>query len=261
MTVPFAASDFLAGKVAVVTGGGRGIGKMIAEGLVRCGARVYLSSRKEADLDATAEELSAFGEVRTVPADLGTVEGVETLTAALSAQEQQIHALINNAGANWGAPLEEYPLSAFDKVLSVNVKGVFALTRALLPLLRAASSPENPARVVTIGSVDGLRAPNPGYNNFAYSASKAAVHLLTQQLAGELAPEITVNAVAPGLFETKMTEVLLRDGHEAATQHIPMRRIGRPEDMAGIAAFLLGPSSTYITGAVITVDGGLTATR
>jgi NAD(P)-dependent dehydrogenase (short-subunit alcohol dehydrogenase family) len=253
--------DSLTGKVAVVTGGGRGIGKMIAEGLVRCGVRVYLSSRKQADLDATVEELSRHGEVHAIAADLGTVEGVEALTAALSAREESIHALVNNAGASWGAPLEQFPPTAWDRVLSVNVKGVFALTQSLLPLLREASAPDDPARVITIGSVDGLRAPHAGYNNFSYSASKAAVHLLTQQLAGELAPDITVNAIAPGLFRSKMTEFMLEDGGVLAAQQIPMRRIGRPDDMAGITVFLLSRASSYITGAVIPVDGGVTATR
>lgn len=251
----------LDGKVAVVTGGGRGIGKMIAEGLLTAGAKVYISSRKEADLDAAVTELGVLGDVRAVPADLGTAEGVETLTSYLTERETGLHALFNNAGANWGAPLEDFPASAWDKVLAVNVKGVFTLTQALLPLLKAASAPGAPARVVNTGSVDGLRAPSPGFDNFSYSASKAAVHLLTQQLAGTLAPDVLVNAIAPGLFASKMTAGILSLGADTVVQQIPLRRIGHPDDMAGIAVFLMSRASSYMTGTVIPVDGGLTATR
>ncbi len=251
----------LQGKVAVVTGGGRGIGRMIAEGLLRQGAKVYISSRKEADLEATVAELSETGEITFFTTDLATSEGVEALASHLAAHERGIDVLVNNAGANWGAPIEDFPSTAWDRVLSVNVKAVFALTQALLPLLRAASTEDDPSRVINIGSVDGLRAPQPGFNNFSYSASKAAVHLLTQQLATTLAPEILVNAVAPGLFESKMTAGILQFGSEAVAARIPLRRIGRPSDMAGIATFLAGPASTYITGVVIPVDGGIIASR
>ena len=250
----------LAGKVAVVTGGGRGIGKMITRGLLEAGAKVYISSRKEADLKAAVDELSPLGEVHAVSADLGTAGGVETLAGHLKERESRLHALFNNAGANWGAPLEEFPDSAWDKVLSLNVKGVFALTQALLPLLKAASTPDDPARVINTGSVDGLRAPAPGFNNFSYSASKAAVHMLTRQLAATLAPDVLVNAIAPGLFESKMTAGILSRGTDAIAGRIPLKRIGRPEDMAGIAVFLTSPVSSYITGAVIPVDGGILAT-
>lgn len=251
----------LEGKVAVVTGGGRGIGRMIAEGLLRAGVTVYLASRKEADLDAAAGELRAFGEVHAVPADLGTAHGVGTLTEVLARREAHVHALVNNAGATWGAPLEEFPESAWERVLSVNLKGAFTLTQSLLPMLKAASASGDPARVVNIGSVDGIRAPAAGMNNFSYSASKAAVHLLTQQLAGTLAPDVLVNAIAPGLFESKMTAGILSQGADAVTGQIPLRRIGSPEDMAGIAIFLISRASSYLTGTVIPVDGGLLATR
>ncbi|AGS67357.1 SDR family oxidoreductase [Streptomyces collinus] len=250
-----------AGKVAVVTGGGRGIGKMITRGLLEAGATVYVSSRKEADLKSTVEELSPLGDIHAVPADLATAHGVQTLASYVGERESRVHALFNNAGATWGASLEEFPESAWDRVLSVNVKGVFALTQALLPLLKAASTPDDPARVVNTGSIDGLRAPAPGFNNFSYSASKAAVHMLTQQLAGALAPEILVNAVAPGLFESKMTAGILSIGADTIAGQIPLKRIGRPADMAGIAVFLMSPASSYITGAVIPVDGGINATR
>ncbi|WP_066910244.1 SDR family NAD(P)-dependent oxidoreductase [Millisia brevis] len=254
-------SGTLTGKVVVVTGGGRGIGRMITEGLLRAGATVYISSRKESDLRAAAGEMSTLGEVFAVPADLGTEAGIATLVDAISERHIRVDALINNAGANWGAPLDTFPAAAWQRVLSVNVTGVFLLTQALLPLLRSAATENDPARVINIGSIDGLRAPTPGINNFSYSASKAAVHMLTQQLSGELAPEILVNAIAPGLFPTKMTASIMAFGEEAVAKQIPLRRAGRPADISGVVEFLLGPGSTYITGAVIPVDGGIVAQR
>jgi NAD(P)-dependent dehydrogenase (short-subunit alcohol dehydrogenase family) len=196
------------GKVAVVTGGGRGIGAMIARGLLQAGATVYLSSRKKAELDAAVAELSAHGSVQAIPADLGTIDGVQALAGDLAEREDAVHALFNNAGAAWGAPFGEFPESGFDKVLDINVKGVFLLTRALVPLLTAAATDDDPARVINTGSVDGIVPPGRGRNNFSYSASKAAVHMLTQHLAGELAPRILVNAIAPGLFASRMTKEL-----------------------------------------------------
>jgi NAD(P)-dependent dehydrogenase (short-subunit alcohol dehydrogenase family) len=248
-------------KVAVVTGGGRGIGVMIARGLLQAGAAVYLSSRKEAELDAAVAELSPLGRVHAVPADLGTAEGVQTLTDALAQREDAVHALFNNAGANWGAAFDEFPESGFDRVFNVNVKGVFLLTRALVPLLTAAARDDDPARVVNTGSVDGFFTPEKGRDNFSYSASKAAVHMLTKHLASELAPKILVNAIAPGLFESRMTKVLLSAGPEAVGSALPLGRIGAPDDMAGIAVFLASRASSYITGAIIPVDGGVSTIR
>jgi len=251
----------LDGKTALVTGGGRGIGKMITEGLLRAGARVCISSRKEADLEGAVKQLSPLGEVSAFAADLGSLEGVTALASYLREREARLDVLVNNAGATWGAPVDDFPLSAWDKVMDLNVKGVFALTQALLPLLKAAASADEPSRVINIGSIDGLSAPPPGWNNFSYSASKAALHMLTRQLATTLAPDILVNAVAPGVFENKMTAAVLKAAGEAVTSHIPLRRLGRPADMAGIAVFLAGPDSSFITGAVIPVDGGVTAGR
>jgi NAD(P)-dependent dehydrogenase (short-subunit alcohol dehydrogenase family) len=251
----------LDGKVAVVTGGGRGIGVMIARGLLKAGAAVYLSSRKEAELDAAVAELSAHGRVHAIPADLGTAEGVQALTACLADREDAIHALFNNAGIVWGAPFDEFPESGFDKIFNVNVKGVFLLTRALVPMLTAASTDDDPARVINTGSIDGIVAPERGRNNFSYSASKAAVHMLTRHLAGELAPRILVNAIAPGLFESRMSKEMLRAGREAVGSLLPLGRIGRPDDMAGIAVFLASRASSYITGTVIPVDGGVSVIR
>ncbi|MEO3759816.1 SDR family oxidoreductase [Mycobacterium sp. B14F4] len=251
----------LDGKVAVVTGGGRGIGVMMARGLLQAGARVYLSARKEAELAGAVAELSPLGAVEAIPADLGTAEGVDTLAAALTEREDAVHALFNNAGANWGAPFDEFPESGFDRVFDVNVKGVFLLTRAMVPLLTAAATDDDPARVINTGSIDGFHTPERGRNNFSYSASKAAVHMLTKHLATELAPRILVNAIAPGLFESRMTKVLLAPGADAVGKALPLGRIGAADDMAGIAVFLASRASSYITGAVIPVDGGVSTIR
>ena len=251
----------LDGKVAVVTGGGRGIGLMMARGLLQAGASVYISSRKEAELNAAVDALSPLGRVTAVPADLGTAEGVAALTAAVTGREDAIHALFNNAGAAWGAPYEEFPESGFDKVYDVNVKGVFLLTRALTPLLNSAATEDDPARVINTGSIDGIVAPGKGRDNFSYSASKAAVHMLTRHLAGELAPRILVNAIAPGLFESRMTKEMLRGGAEEVGAVLPLGRIGQPDDIAGISVFLASRASAYITGAVIPVDGGVSTIR
>ena len=251
----------LDGKVAVVTGGGRGIGLMIARGLLEAGAKVYLSSRKEAELAAAVDELSPLGPVAAVPANLGTAEGVQTLASYLADSEDAIHALFNNAGAAWGATFDEFPESGFDNIFALNVKGVFLLTRALVPMLKAASTPDDPARVINTGSIDGIRPPARGRDNFSYSASKAGVHMLTQHLAGELAPEILVNAIAPGLFQSRMTKEILRAGAEEVGAFLPLGRIGRPADMAGIAVFLASRASAYITAAVIPVDGGASVLR
>lgn len=249
----------LDGKVAVVTGGSRGIGFMLATGLLKAGARVYISSRKEGELADAAERLSAHGTVEALPADLSTEAGCASLATRIAEREPKVHALFNNAGASWGAPIEEFPDSGWDRALDLNVKGVFHLTKLLLPQLRAASTPEDPSRVVNIGSIDGLRVP--GFDNFSYSASKAAVHMLTRHLARELSPEILVNAVAPGPFESKMMEGILAEFGDEIRANSPLRRIGHPDDMAGIAVFLTSRASTYITGAVIPVDGGISTTN
>jgi NAD(P)-dependent dehydrogenase (short-subunit alcohol dehydrogenase family) len=243
----------VAGKAVVVTGGSRGIGRMIATGFVEAGARVYISSRKADELRATAEEIGATA----IPADLSTAEGCRSLAAAVSEREPAVHVLVNNAGAAWGAPLEEYPESAWDKVLATNVKGPFLLTQALLGPLKAAGSADDPARVIMIGSIEGFAVPF--WNNYAYPASKAAVHQMTRHLAADLAPDVTVNAIAPGLFPSKMTAFAFQPGaEEEIVKYIPMRRAGRPSDMAGVALFLASEAASYITGAVLPVDGGRT---
>jgi NAD(P)-dependent dehydrogenase (short-subunit alcohol dehydrogenase family) len=245
----------VAGKTALVTGGSRGIGKMIASGLVAAGATVYVSSRKADACQATADELAAVGECRSLPADLSTEAGCRGLAAALSEREDRLHVLVNNAGNTWGAPLDEFDDAAWDRVLSLNVKGVFHTTKFLVPLLRAASESDDPARVINIGSIDGLRVPI--LETYSYSSSKAAVHMLTRHLAMKLAPGITVNAIAPGPFESKMMAATLDAFGEQIAAGAPLKRIGRPDDMAGAAIFLASRAGAYLTGAVIPVDGGI----
>jgi NAD(P)-dependent dehydrogenase (short-subunit alcohol dehydrogenase family) len=249
----------VAGKVAVVTGGSRGIGAMIAEGLVRAGCRVYITARKAEACDAKAAELSAYGYCVSAPGDLSTDEGVRQFTEMLSQREDRLDILVNNAGATWGAPLEQYPLSAFDKVWNINVKAPFNLIVRCLPLLRAAATAEDPARIINIGSIDGLTTS--AVQHYAYSSSKAGVHMLTQHLARELAPEsITVNALAPGPFESKMMAWALDDPQARAgiEAHTPLGRIGHPDDVAGAAIYLSSRAGRYLTGVVIPVDGGIT---
>ncbi len=249
----------IAGKTALVTGGSRGIGRMIAGGLLDSGARVVIASRKADELNETARQLSERGDCRAIPADLSTPEGARALAGAVSEDHDLLHILVNNAGASWGAPLEEFPASGWDRVMHTNVEGIFHLTAALLPALRRAASEEDPARVINIGSIDGIRTP--ALENYSYSAAKAAVHMLTRHLAKRLAPEhITVNAIAPGPFESRMTAFMFETEESRAMveQMVPLRRIGRPEDAAGLTQFLASRAGSYLTGVVIPLDGGIT---
>ncbi len=249
----------LEGKTALVTGGGSGIGAMIAEGLLGAGCRVIIASRKQAQLDEAAERLSVIGPIEGITADLSTVEGCGALAAAVSERTERLDILVNNAGATWGAPLREFPDSAWDRVLNLNVKGVWHLTVALLPLLEKSASADDPARVINLGSIQGLQAPD--IENYSYSASKAAVHHMTRVLAKKLGGHhITVNAIAPGAFRSKMmAETLDNFGDRIAAQTV-LGRLGRPDDMAGVALFLSGRGGAYLTGAVIPVDGGYATT-
>jgi NAD(P)-dependent dehydrogenase (short-subunit alcohol dehydrogenase family) len=249
----------ISGKAALVTGGTRGIGKMIAEGFVEAGALVYISSRKADACAEVAAEFSAKGTCIGIPADLSTESGCRRLADEVTSRLDRLDILVNNAGATWGAPLAEFDETAFEKVLALNVKGVFHLTRFLTPLLRAAGTTDEPARVINIGSIDGLAVPL--LETYAYSASKAAVHHLTRHLANRLAPEITVNAIAPGPFESKMMAATLNAFGEQIAANAPLKRIGRPDDMAGAAIYLSSRAGAYLTGAVIPVDGGIATTR
>jgi NAD(P)-dependent dehydrogenase (short-subunit alcohol dehydrogenase family) len=245
----------ISGKVALVTGGSRGIGLMIARGFVEAGVRTYVSSRKASVCDEVAAELSKVGECVSLPADCGTEDGCRGLADAFAAAESGLHILVNNAGATWGVPLEEHDDASWDRVLDLNVKAVFHVTKFLLPRLRAVGTADDPARVINIGSIDGIQVPM--LETYSYSSSKAAVHQLTRHLASKLAPEITVNAVAPGPFESKMMAATLEAFGDQIARSAPMKRIGRPDDMVGVTRFLAGRGGSYVTGAVIPVDGGI----
>jgi NAD(P)-dependent dehydrogenase (short-subunit alcohol dehydrogenase family) len=232
----------VSGKTALVTGGSRGIGLMIARGFVDAGARVYISSRKADVCDEVAADLSSEAECRR-------------LAEELAGREDRLHVLVNNAGATWGAPLVDHDEATWERVLAINVKAVFHLTKFALPLLEATGTDEDPARVINIGSIDGIHAPL--LETYSYSASKAAVHQLTRHLAKQLAPRITVNAIAPGPFESKMMAATLQAFGDQIAASAPLRRIGRPDDMAGTAIYLASRAGAYLTGAVIPVDGGI----
>jgi NAD(P)-dependent dehydrogenase (short-subunit alcohol dehydrogenase family) len=247
----------VSGKVALVTGGSRGIGEMIAEGFVANGVKTYISSRKTEACEATAARLSGAGECVSVPADLSTADGVSRLAEAIGEKEGQLDILVNNAGATWGAPIDEFPESGWDKVMDLNVKSPFFLVQALLPLLEAAASPDDPARIIMVGSIDGLNVNR--LPTFSYGPSKAAVHHLTRMLAAHLADRnITANAIAPGPFPSKMMARTLETMGEKIRRGVPIKRIGEPADMAGAAIYLSSKASSYVTGIVIPVDGGIT---
>lgn len=250
----------LEGRSALVTGGSRGIGAMIAEGFVRAGARVYITSRDADACRTTAERLSTWGACVALPSDLSSEGGCQDLAGAFAAHESRLNILVNNAGTAWGAPLAQYPVAGFDKVMALNVRAPFVLVQRLLPALEAAATEEDPARVINVGSIDALRVPE--LESYAYTASKAALHHLTRHLARTLAPRrIHVNAIAPGLFETKMTAFMFDDDPARVVRQIPAGRAGRAEDMAGIALYLASRAGAYAVGSVIPVDGGAATTR
>ncbi len=240
----------------LVTGGSRGIGEMIATGFVEAGARVYISSRKQKVCDEVAGRLSQAGKCVSLPADLGSEAGCKQLAAAYRAHEDGLDVLVNNAGANWGASFEDFPDSAWDKVLALNLKAILFLTRELAPELEKNASPDDPSRVINIGSIDGLHVP--ALDTYSYSSSKAAVHHLTRVLAKRLAAsKVTVNAIAPGPFRSKMMAETLDNFGDMIVAQVPLSRIGEPEDMAGIAIYLASRAGSYLTGTVIPVDGGM----
>jgi 2-deoxy-D-gluconate 3-dehydrogenase len=255
-------------KVVVVTGGSRGIGEMIAAGFLANGAKVYISSRKADVCDATAARLAeTYGGVCvSIPADLSKLEGVQHLADAIAAREERVDVLVNNAGASWGATIDEFPEVGWDKVMDTNVKGVFFLTKALLPQLEAAGTADDPARVINIGSVDGIRTP--AFDNFSYGPSKAAVHALTRQMASALVKRnVLVNAIAPGPYPTWMLSTGIGTGGDVdgtdwgAVGSVPRGRVGTPEDIAGLAIFLSSRAGAFIVGEVIASDGGIVVAR
>lgn len=246
----------VSGKVALVTGGSRGIGAMIARAYVCNGVKTYISSRKAEVCDAMAKELSEHGDCISIPADLSTTEGLIKLVTEISKREKKLDILVNNAGATWGAPIDQFPEAGWDKIMTINIKSVFFLTQQLLPLLRASGSDEDPARVINIASVDGMHAP--GLETYSYSASKAGLIQLTTSLARHLAKDkITVNSVSPGPFESKMMAQTLKVMGEEIVSNTPRGRIGTPPDMGGVAIYLASRAGAYLTGTNIPVDGGL----
>lgn len=255
------------GKVALVTGGSRGIGEMIAAGFLANGAKVYISSRKAETCDATAKKLSDTygGTCISLPADLSEISGVESLAQRLAEREKHLDILVNNAGAAWGAPIDSFPEVGWDKVMDTNVKAVFFMTQKVLPLLREGGKGESPARVINIGSIDGLKAAT--FSTFSYGASKAAVHHLTRFLAVHLTGErILCNAIAPGPFPTWMLSTGVGFGGktegvdwDAIGKRNPSGRVGTPQDIAGLAIFLSSRAGEYTVGQVIACDGGIVA--
>ncbi|WP_234197841.1 MULTISPECIES: SDR family oxidoreductase [Pseudacidovorax] len=243
----------LKGRTALITGGSRGIGRMIAEGYLAQGARVYISARKADACDQAAKELSALGHCVSLPADVSTMEGVQALVAAYAKHEDSLDILVNNAGAAWGAPYEEFPESGWDKVVDLNMKSPFFLTQALTPMLKKAAT-DHLAKVIHIASIDGISV-NP-WETYSYAASKAGLIHLTKRMALRLAPErIVVSAIAPGPFASSMNKEA-RDHADEVADRVPLGRVGTPEDMAGAAIYLASRAGDYVVGSTLVVDGG-----
>ena len=248
----------LAGKKAIVTGGAQGLGRMIAEGLLRAGATVAITSRKADICEAAASEMGALGTCIPLPADLSTPEAAVDLVARYRDAVGACHILVNNAGKTWGGEIDSFPDKAWPGVMAVNVQTPFTMVRELLPELGAAGTDDDPARIINIGSVAGMKTER--LSAYSYASSKAAVHMMTRDLAGDLAARnITVNAVIPGFFPTKMTAHMRDDDSVDAglLAHIPLGRLGKPGDIAGIVVFLCSRAGAYVTGAQIPVDGGV----
>lgn len=245
------------GRVAVVTGGARGIGAMMTEGLVKAGVRVYISSRKAEACQAMADEMSKHGECFAIASDLSTMEGIQHLVSEFSKGETQLDILINNSGRTWGAPIEEFPEKGWDSVMDLNVKTPFFLTQQFLPMLRASGSAERPASVINITSVAGITPES--ISSYSYGPSKAAANQLTRNLAKDLIKDhINVNAIAPGLFPSNMTAFLMKteESRKNMAAQVPMGRFGRKEDVAGLAIYLASPAGSFMSGNIIPLDGG-----
>ena len=243
------------GKVALITGGSRGIGEMIAEGFVKQGVKTYISSRKKEQCDNTAIRLSKYGQCISIPADLTQINEIQNLFSTINKNEKKLHILINNAGAAWGADFDNFPENGWDKVMDTNVKSIFFLTQKFIKLLEKSGTNSDPSRVINVGSIDGIGIPRA--ETYSYPASKAAVHQLTRVLANRLAERnININAIAPGPFQSQMMNETLKKYEKEIINSVPRKRIGIPEDMAGAAIFLSSKASAYITGIVLPVDGG-----
>ncbi|HJO12300.1 MAG: SDR family oxidoreductase [Gammaproteobacteria bacterium] len=253
----------VAGKLALVTGGSSGLGLMMAKGLLQNGARVIIASRKQEKCDMALSELEQYGECSAMVADVTNTEQRHALVAQVQEQAGGLSILINNAGANWGATLEDYPDAGFAKVIDTNLNAVFSLTRDLIPALTTAATEQDPARVINIGSMDGLQVPIvQRVPTFAYSASKAALHHLTRTLAVDLAAKhITVNAVAPGFFESRMTDYVFAHFLKDIEDDCPLHRVGQPEEIVGIMIYLVSRAGAYTNGTVIPVDGGTSISK
>jgi|TARA_B100000768_G_scaffold26952_1_gene25144 NAD(P)-dependent dehydrogenase (short-subunit alcohol dehydrogenase family) len=242
-------------KVALVTGGSRGIGAMIAEGFVKNGVKTYISSRKSDDCNKKSEELSEFGQCISIPADLTDMKQMDRLVAQIKEREKNLNILVNNAGAAWGASFDDFPENGWDKVMDTNVKSIFFLSQKLIDILEISGTNSDPSRIINIGSIDGIGIPRA--ETYSYPASKAALHQLTRVLANRLSDRnINVNAIAPGPFQSNMMASTLKEHGDQIKQSVPRNRIGLPEDMAGATIFLSSKASAYITGAIIPVDGG-----
>ena len=253
----------LSGKTALVTGGSSGLGLVMAKGLLQNGARVIIASRRQEKCDLALQELEPHGEVYGFAADMTKAEPREKLLDFVDVKFGSLSILLNNAGANWGAPLADYPDEGFAKVVNINLNAVFSLSRDSVPLLSKAASSSDPARIINIGSMDGIHVPVvQRVPTFAYSASKAALHHLTKVMAIELAAKhITVNAVAPGFFESRMTDYIFEHYLKDIEDDCPLRRIGQPQELVGIVAYLASKAGAYTNGAVIPVDGGTSISK
>jgi NAD(P)-dependent dehydrogenase (short-subunit alcohol dehydrogenase family) len=242
-------------KVALVTGGSRGIGAMIAEGFVKNGVKTYISSRKSDDCNKKSEKLSEFGQCISIPADLTDMKQMDRLVAQIKEREKNLNILVNNAGAAWGASFDDFPENGWDKVMDTNVKSIFFLSQKLIDILEISGTNSDPSRIINIGSIDGIGIPRA--ETYSYPASKAALHQLTRVLANRLSNRnINVNAIAPGPFQSNMMASTLKEHGDQIKESVPRNRIGLPEDMAGATIFLSSKASAYITGAIIPVDGG-----
>lgn len=248
----------LQGRTALITGGSRGIGRMIAEGFLRQGARVYITARKAAACEQTAKELSALGHCVALPIDVSDIEGAKALLGAYVKHEKSLDILVNNAGAAWGAPFDEFPESGWDKVVDLNLKTPFFLTQTFAPLLREAAK-KQPSKVINVASIDGISV-NP-WETYSYAASKAGLIHLTRRMALRLIEDgIVMNGIAPGAFASEMNKEARDHGQEVANR-VPAKRVGEPEDMAGVAIYLASRAGNYVLGQTLVVDGGVTHVR